>query len=119
MTTRRGFIGGLLAGGVSLAAGVKLNNATEINKKLIVPERLADDLDGLDVEFATPEDLGSLGLYDIKSRTWFGAAERDLMKMSAGDYSRFLNAHLDVNRRFGVDICSVTNYKGGKIDVHG
>lgn len=111
MSTRRGFLGMLLAGGGATAlaaAGIPAGGGEKVTGSIIVPKdkatMLAEALKSASDGVVLADDnavMGDIGL-DKSEIGWFGVSTATLLTLTTKQYSEWLHAHLEVNRNFGV-----------------
>ena len=94
---RREFLGAVVGGlgGIALPSGVTQSSIEVVTDPETIDRIRGKELHLYDAE-RYPEVEGLL------RRSFFGAATEDLMELSEKDYSRWLRAHLRVNRSYGV-----------------
>lgn len=116
-SSRRGFLGALLAGSAGTAlAGVahSCEKMVEVEQKLIVTENIAEEFEKAKDDARTLIDMRNTTDPRLVQKLFYPdqwePRDRRVCEMTPGAYSEYLHAHQDVNKKFGLDGASCHSY---------
>ena len=111
MATRRGFIGALFGGAAATASGLLIPTAVAARKTIEVratPEMAESVRNAKDsgIVLCDPAMIPD-EFFETRTnlyRKWWSQASPVMWRMSEDRYDAFIEAHIKVNRRFGIEV---------------